>query len=404
SRIGTVFSTPLTVRAPMVGGRTTHPHPADPAGVWCTPAGTGRYRLPGRRPRQLGWARRWRRRRRPGRRPAAANRQVTPARAVRGGGRCAPAGPGRYRLAAGRPRRLGWARRWRRRGRPGGRPGEANRQVTPARAVRPRGRCARPGRLRLLRGRGCEADHPVVVGPPPVDHARAAGLLVEEQVEVVSQQLHLEQRVLDRHRLTGVLLLTDDAPGPVLFFLLFRHLHTGHLAGLGQLTGLGLPGFRGGRGRGHGRPDTALQPSAPLRGAAQPAVQLRDRLVERRGELAGTCLRPDHGSAREAGDLHALAVVRLTGVGLVPQLDLDPDDLLVVPVSLGELLLDLPPEVVGHLEVAALDDDVHADLPLWSSCALAPERPRPVAATTSTPGHPLPAEPGARRGGPCLPP
>src|SRR5215813_12781556 len=63
---------------------------------------------------------------------------------------------------------------------------------------------------------GRERDDPVVVGVATVHDAGAAGLLVHEQVEVVADQLHVEERVVDGHRLGVVLFLPDDVPGLVL--------------------------------------------------------------------------------------------------------------------------------------------------------------------------------------------
>ncbi len=57
-----------------------------------------------------------------------------------------------------------------------------------------------------------QADDAVVVGPAAVDHARPPRLLVVEQEEVVAEQFHVEERVVDRHRLSGVLLIPHDVP------------------------------------------------------------------------------------------------------------------------------------------------------------------------------------------------
>ena len=52
-----------------------------------------------------------------------------------------------------------------------------------------------------------EMDHAVGPAPPTVDHARLTGVGVVEEVEVVADQLHLVERVLERHRRAGVDLL-----------------------------------------------------------------------------------------------------------------------------------------------------------------------------------------------------
>ena len=71
-------------------------------------------------------------------------------------------------------------------------------------------------------------------------------------------------------------------------------------------------------------------------------------------------LGPHHGSAGETGDLYALTVVGLARVALVEQLDVEANELVVVPLDLVELLGDVHSVVVGHLDVTTLDDDVHA--------------------------------------------
>jgi hypothetical protein len=44
----------------------------------------------------------------------------------------------------------------------------------------------------------------------------------------------------------------------------------------------------------------------------------------------------------------------------VQQFHADFDDLLVVPLDLVQLVDDVHPVVLGHLDVSTLDDDVHA--------------------------------------------
>jgi hypothetical protein len=58
-----------------------------------------------------------------------------------------------------------------------------------------------------------QPDDAVVVALAAVDDAGPPGVLAQEQEEVVPDQLHLQQRLVDRHRLAGVLLLPHDLPG-----------------------------------------------------------------------------------------------------------------------------------------------------------------------------------------------
>src|SRR5262245_35093989 len=75
-------------------------------------------------------------------------------------------------------------------------------------------RSSQPGARResLSPSSAGQRDDAVVVRVPPVDDARSAGFLVHEQVEVVADHLHLEQRVVDRHGFGRVFLLTHDVP------------------------------------------------------------------------------------------------------------------------------------------------------------------------------------------------
>ena len=61
------------------------------------------------------------------------------------------------------------------------------------------------------------------------------------------------------------------------------------------------------------------------------------------------------------GDLDSLAVLHLPAVPLVEQLDLEPDDLVVVPLQPLDLLGDVHPEMLRDLDVPAGDDDLHSN-------------------------------------------
>src|SRR5262245_30853115 len=57
-----------------------------------------------------------------------------------------------------------------------------------------------------------EPDQPVIVGVPAVNDAGPVALLVVEQEEVVADELHLVERVVDGHRLGRMLLGPHDSP------------------------------------------------------------------------------------------------------------------------------------------------------------------------------------------------
>src|SRR5262245_22933846 len=104
--------------------------------------------------------------------------------------------------------------------------------------------------------------------------------------------------------------------------------------------------------------------------ATQPVLQLGYREVERGVEVSRAGLGPDGRAAAHAGDLRPLAVLGLSAVGFVEQLNVEADDLAVVPLQAGQLVLDMHPVMIGNLDVAALYHDVHTrpPSPLASSC------------------------------------
>src|SRR5690242_6626200 len=61
-----------------------------------------------------------------------------------------------------------------------------------------------------------QPDHAVVEAPPAVNDAGLSTVRVVEQVEVVSDQLHLVESLVDGHGGGRVFLLPDDPAGQVL--------------------------------------------------------------------------------------------------------------------------------------------------------------------------------------------
>jgi len=171
----------------------------------------------------------------------------------------------------------------------------------------------------------------------------------------VPDQFHLVEGVVDRHRDGGEFLLPHDVPGLVLVVI--------------DAVAVDGDPFGGGRfehrqpGRRLADRDGRLEApvhAPPVRGAAQAVVQLGGGEVEGGVEVAGGGLGPDDGPPAHAGDLDMLAVLGLSRVALVEELDVDALDLLVVAFHLLQLVSDVHPVVIGYLDVATLDDDVHA--------------------------------------------
>ena len=92
----------------------------------------------------------------------------------------------------------------------------------------------------------------------------------------------------------------------------------------------------------------------------QAGVQLADGDVESAVKIPGTGFGPHDRSTRHARDLYPLATVRLARVALVRQLDVDPDDLVVVPFNFLKFVGNVHSVMRGHLNISALDDNVHA--------------------------------------------
>jgi hypothetical protein len=204
-----------------------------------------------------------------------------------------------------------------------------------------------------------QADEAVVVGVPAVDDRRLAGVGALEEVEVVADELHLVEGLVDGHRRSGMLLLPHDPPGEVL-------VEVGDVGAVAELAvggGSGreadLGGVVGHAHAGGGAP--AVVHAAAVGRAAQAVVELGGGHVERRVEVGAVGLGPDDGTLSAEGDLHALAVGRLARVLLVEELHVHPQDLqlAVEAVDLTDLVLDVLAVVLGDFDVTTTDDDLH---------------------------------------------
>ena len=92
----------------------------------------------------------------------------------------------------------------------------------------------------------------------------------------------------------------------------------------------------------------------------QPVLEFADRRFEGGVEAVGAGLASHYRSAAPRGDLHVLTVLALAPVALVVEFDIEEVDAAVESLEAREFLRDVDAEVVGDLDVAALDDDLGA--------------------------------------------
>src|SRR5690606_7160514 len=207
--------------------------------------------------------------------------------------------------------------------------------------------------LRSLPAVSHEPDQTVVEGVSPVDYGRLVRLLVVEQVEVVTDEFHLVEGVVDGHRLSVVFLRPDDATGTVLGFLLaVAERQVGRDREL-VVLGEGRGGFR----HGHGRLLTVGDLAALLR-PAQTRFELADHRLEGSVEAVGPRLGAYDRSLSAGSDLDPLTTLLLTPVAFVLQLDVEDEDRRIETFEPSEFLGDVDPEMIGDLDVASFHDNV----------------------------------------------
>ena len=90
----------------------------------------------------------------------------------------------------------------------------------------------------------------------------------------------------------------------------------------------------------------------------QPALEFGHRRLERGIEAVGTRLAADYRPAPPRGDLDALTGFALATVAFVVEFDVEEIDGLVESLQAGEFLRDVDAEMIGDLDVAALEYDL----------------------------------------------
>ena len=112
--------------------------------------------------------------------------------------------------------------------------------------------------------------------------------------------------------------------------------------------------------------------SAAVGGAAHLRGHLVDGEVEGAHLVLGRGLGPDHRPLGERSQLHLHGAVVLSRVAFVLDLDLHPDDPVIVLLESGQLLGDVAAKPLRQLAVPTRDDNFHVNLPfsVWPSVRL----------------------------------
>jgi hypothetical protein len=108
---------------------------------------------------------------------------------------------------------------------------------------------------------------------------------------------------------------------------------------------------------------TAVHP-APVGGATHLRGHLVDREVERAHLVIGGRLGADHRALGEGGQLDVHGFVVLARVGFAVDLDVHPDDPVIVFLQLRQLLTHVLPEPVRDLAVTTGDHNFHPEPPV----------------------------------------
>jgi hypothetical protein len=129
---------------------------------------------------------------------------------------------------------------------------------------------------------------------------------------------------------------------------------------------------------------------AAIGGLPELACQPFDGEVEGLVEVCGAGLDSDHWSADPAGYLDPLADLGLPGILLVEEFDVSPDYSVVITLDSGQFLCDMLPVMIGHLDIAAPHDNIHA-----TSWLLETSRAVPAGRTVAPSWPPKPRLAGA---------
>lgn len=183
-----------------------------------------------------------------------------------------------------------------------------------------------------------------------------------EQEEVVTNQFHLVERVVNRHRFGGVFLGPHDLTRAVSVIDLGTVVTVCTIHRGGRREGIGGQNL-GGLGERYRRLISVVNLAA-VTASAQSALQLGNGRFERTVERVGTRLAPDDRSPAPRGDLHALTDLLLATVLFVFEFYIKEVNGFVVPFQTGQFVVHKNSEMIGDIYVSALDHDIGLGRPL----------------------------------------
>src|SRR2546422_3164331 len=105
-------------------------------------------------------------------------------------------------------------------------------------------------------------------------------------------------------------------------------------------------------------------------------LQAPDHLVERRGNVLPGRFGPEDSARSGARHLNAVSSVD-PRVRFLRDLHLDPGDPGIDPGELSDLVLGDPADLIGDLDPAAFEDEIHAHLTTPNRCPAPRGRPQP---------------------------